>query len=112
MTGLWRDESGLTSVEYALLLTVLVAGAIIVWRGLGDTANSSVNRASDSFSDGAAPRPHRRRSDRITSTPAPLPVQRKRQRRTRRPPLPFPWISAVEGYCSLMGWFSDRSHLA
>jgi len=55
MIGLWCDESGMTSVEYALLLTVLVVGAIIVWRSLGDTVSNSVNRASDTFPDGTGP---------------------------------------------------------
>ena len=31
---LWRDESGLTAVEYALLLAMIVVAGIAAWRPL------------------------------------------------------------------------------
>jgi len=35
MRKLWNDEDGLTTVEYALLLTLLVVVAIGVWNAVG-----------------------------------------------------------------------------
>jgi len=45
--SLWRDEEGLTTVEYALLLALLVVAALTVWTTFGGTVRSAVT-ASDS----------------------------------------------------------------
>jgi len=39
---LWTDEDGLTTVEYALLLALLVVGAISVWSALGVKIQNAV----------------------------------------------------------------------
>ena len=39
---LWRDEEGLTTVEYALLIVLMVLVAAVGWDNLGQTlANSA-----------------------------------------------------------------------
>ena len=43
---LWRDEDGVTTVEYALLLAVLVVGAAAAWTTLRGAIISGVNAAS------------------------------------------------------------------
>jgi|LSQX01.1.fsa_nt_gb Flp pilus assembly pilin Flp len=45
----WEDEDGLTSVEYALLLGVLVIAAITAWRGLGDAVGDLMEENLDPF---------------------------------------------------------------
>jgi Flp pilus assembly pilin Flp len=44
--GLWKDEDGLTSVEYALLLVLVVVVAITAWRTLGSNVTSKVNNVA------------------------------------------------------------------
>ncbi len=44
--ALWRDEDGVTTVESALLLAVLVVGAGAVWATLRGAIISGVNTAS------------------------------------------------------------------
>jgi Flp pilus assembly pilin Flp len=46
---LWRDESGVASVEYALLLSVVVLGALGAWTGFGAQVTGVVLRATDAF---------------------------------------------------------------
>lgn len=36
LTRLWRDQEGLTTVEYALLLALVSIAALGAWSGLGD----------------------------------------------------------------------------
>jgi len=45
--ALWSDEDGVTTVEYALLLAILVVGAAAVWATLRGAITSGVNTASD-----------------------------------------------------------------
>ena len=45
--GLWKDEEGLTTVEYALLLALLVVAAIGVWTAFGGRVKGVVS-SSDS----------------------------------------------------------------
>lgn len=45
MRELWTDESGLTTVEYALLLAPIVVAGIVAWQGLGGTVRTSVANA-------------------------------------------------------------------
>ena len=40
--ALWKDEEGLTTVEYALLLALVAIAAITAWTTLGSRVNSTV----------------------------------------------------------------------
>ena len=42
MLSYWRDEDGLTTVEYALLLALIVVVAITAWTALGSSVNATV----------------------------------------------------------------------
>ena len=47
MKKFWMDEDGLTTVEYALLLALIVAVAVTAWSGLGGKVqNSATNSAA------------------------------------------------------------------
>ena len=39
---LWADETGLTTVEYALLLVLIVAAAVTAWTQLGSQVSTQV----------------------------------------------------------------------
>ncbi len=39
---LWTDETGLTTVEYALLLVLIVAAAVTAWTQLGSQVSTQV----------------------------------------------------------------------
>ena len=45
----WMDEDGLTTVEYALLLALLVVAGIGAWTGFGGKVKSAVNSAGTSI---------------------------------------------------------------
>ena len=47
LEDVWHDERGVTTVEYALLLAVLVVGAAAIWTALRTGIQSGVNAASD-----------------------------------------------------------------
>ena len=49
MKTLWTDDEGLTTVEYALLLVLLVVVAIGVWSAFGSNIQSSVTSSSSAF---------------------------------------------------------------
>lgn len=42
MKTFWQDEEGLTTVEYALLLALVVVAGIAAWQGLGNTVQNTV----------------------------------------------------------------------
>ncbi|MFO8081535.1 MAG: Flp family type IVb pilin [Armatimonadota bacterium] len=42
MKDLWKDEEGLTTVEYALLLALVAVAAIGAWTALGTSVNGTV----------------------------------------------------------------------
>ncbi len=44
---LWRDESGISSVEYALLLAVVATGIILAAESLGDAVQTEMQDAAD-----------------------------------------------------------------
>lgn len=46
---LWRDEEGLTTVEYALLLALVAIAAITAWTTLGSRVSSTVSTATNSL---------------------------------------------------------------
>ena len=43
LAKIWKDEAGLTSVEYALLLVLVAIAAITAWTALGNTVSNRVN---------------------------------------------------------------------
>ena len=48
----WADEAGLVSVEYALLLALIVVVAVTAWSTLGSSVNAVIaDVGSDLFSD-------------------------------------------------------------
>ncbi len=49
MLELYRDEEGLTTVEYALLLALLVVAAIGVWTAFGSKVQSAVSSSTNAF---------------------------------------------------------------
>jgi len=48
---MWADEEGLTTVEYALLMALLVVAAISVWTIFGGKVKQSVSSSSNAFSN-------------------------------------------------------------
>jgi len=51
--GLWKDEDGLTTVEYALLLALLVVAAIGVWTGFGAKVRTAVTNSGTELQNAA-----------------------------------------------------------
>lgn len=49
LKALWKDEEGLTTVEYALLLALLVVAAIAVWTAFGARVQQSVTASTGAF---------------------------------------------------------------
>jgi len=45
--SLWKDEEGLTTVEYALLLALLVVAAIGVWTAFGGRVQAIVQESDE-----------------------------------------------------------------
>ncbi len=43
---LWKDEEGLSTVEYALLLALVAIAAIAAWRALGTQVSDTVDTAT------------------------------------------------------------------
>lgn len=43
----WRDEEGLTTVEYALLLVLIVVVAVTAWQTLGTGVKDKVNSVAN-----------------------------------------------------------------
>ncbi len=52
---LWYDETGVVSVEYALLLSVLVVGMAGVWQMLKAAIAHAVADATNTISSAGAP---------------------------------------------------------
>jgi len=46
---LWKDEEGLTTVEYALLLALVAIAAIAAWTTLGQRTSNTVTVATSSL---------------------------------------------------------------
>jgi Flp pilus assembly pilin Flp len=51
MFKLWKDEEGLTTVEYALLLALVVVAGIAAWSQLGGTVRGAVTASNGAISD-------------------------------------------------------------
>ena len=46
---LWKDEEGLTTVEYALLMALVVIAAITAWTTLGTRVNATVTSINNTL---------------------------------------------------------------
>ena len=49
MRELLRDEDGLTTIEYALLVALLVVGAITIWSTFGTITRNKVASAGNAI---------------------------------------------------------------
>jgi len=47
--AMWSDEEGLTTVEYALLMALLVVAAIGVWTTFGGKVKESVGASTNAI---------------------------------------------------------------
>ena len=47
LSNLWNDESGISSVEYALLLAFVAAGIIVAADSLSNAVSNEMNEAAD-----------------------------------------------------------------
>ena len=47
--SIWKDEEGLTTVEYALLMALLVVAAIGVWTAFGQKIQTAVSSSSSAI---------------------------------------------------------------
>ncbi len=47
-----RDEEGVATVEYALLLAVVVVASITAWRALGEAVRTVVQESADQVANG------------------------------------------------------------
>jgi Flp pilus assembly pilin Flp len=54
MKDLWKDEEGLTTVEYALLLALVVVAGILAWQGLGNTVENTVSDSADTIANASS----------------------------------------------------------
>ncbi len=45
----FRDDDGMTSVEYALLLALVVVSAMTAWQGLDVSVSNAAERTADSM---------------------------------------------------------------
>ena len=53
LSNLWNDESGISSVEYALLLAFVAAGIIVAAGNLASAVEAEMDQAADCISNGA-----------------------------------------------------------
>ena len=51
---IWADEEGLTTVEYALLMALLVVAAIAVWTTFGGKVKESVGASTNAIGNAMA----------------------------------------------------------
>lgn len=47
LVDLWTDQSGVTTLEYAILLMLVAFSALYGWQGLGETTRSSASRTGE-----------------------------------------------------------------
>lgn len=52
MRDLWSDEEGLTTVEYALLLALIVVVGITAWQGLDFSVQGAATTVSETIDTG------------------------------------------------------------
>jgi Flp pilus assembly pilin Flp len=53
--SVWSDEEGLTTVEYALLLALLVVAAVAVWTTFGGKVQASVATSGNAIGNAMTP---------------------------------------------------------
>ena len=51
LSNLWNDESGISSVEYALLLAFVAAGIIVAADSLSNAVSNEMNQAANCIAD-------------------------------------------------------------
>ena len=54
LSNLWNDESGISSVEYALLLAFVAAGIIVAADSLSNAVSNEMNDAANCISAGVS----------------------------------------------------------
>jgi len=47
--SLWRDEAGVSTVEYALLLALVTIAGIGAWKTLGNAVKNTLTQVSTGF---------------------------------------------------------------
>ncbi len=52
-----RDERGLTTLEYALVLALIVAAGVVAWQTFGETVNESGLSSTESMNRARVNRP-------------------------------------------------------
>ncbi|NLO07577.1 MAG: Flp family type IVb pilin [candidate division WS1 bacterium] len=55
MFDLWRDESGVTTVEYALLLALVALVALVSWQNLGGAVDNTASSSATAMGSIPAP---------------------------------------------------------
>jgi Flp pilus assembly pilin Flp len=53
--SLQRDQRGLSTVEYTVLLVLILAGAITLWKKLGNEVYTKLDGAEKTFATDVAP---------------------------------------------------------
>ena len=53
-TAMWKDETGISSVEYALLLAFVATGIILAADALSDAVSGAMQEAADCLNNGSA----------------------------------------------------------
>ncbi len=53
-TAMWKDETGISSVEYALLLAFVATGIILAADALSDAVSGAMTNAADCINSGAS----------------------------------------------------------
>ena len=53
LEALWQDEAGTTSVEYALLVALIVVPGLAAWQGLRTSLLNLFDLTVDRLSDGS-----------------------------------------------------------
>jgi Flp pilus assembly pilin Flp len=53
LQSLWRDDSGVAAVEYALITGLMAALIVLVWGLFGDSLKDLFNAISDTLGDQA-----------------------------------------------------------
>ena len=53
MNRLWGDEEGITTVEYALLLALVVVAGITAWTRLGEAVGNVVEESANTIANGS-----------------------------------------------------------
>ena len=52
LDGFWDDEQGVATVEYALLLALVVIAGLAAWQNLGGSIRTVLQESSDQIANG------------------------------------------------------------